>query len=72
MSAHDVLRYMVLDPDNPSSIFSCAKAARENARAVRGTITSEMWEVLNSTWLELQHVNEARLDSAGVTTSSTG
>ena len=66
VGAHDVLRYMVLDPDNASSIFSCAKAARENARAVRGSITSEMWEVLNSTWLELQNFNESRLDSEGV------
>ena len=64
--ARDVLRYMVLDPDNPSSIYSCAKGARENARAVRGRITSEMWEVLNSTWLELQNVRESRLDSEGV------
>jgi len=66
VGAHDVLRYMVLDPDNPSSIMSCARAARENARAVRGAITSEMWEVLNSTWLELQHFNESRLDTEGV------
>ncbi len=66
-SAHDVLRYMVLDQANPSSIVSCAKAARENARAVRGSITSEMWEVLNVTWLELQNFNESRLDSEGVT-----
>jgi uncharacterized alpha-E superfamily protein len=67
VNGHDVLRYMVLDPDNPSSIYSCARGARENARAVRGSITSEMWEVLNTTWLELQRVNESRLDSAGVT-----
>jgi len=66
VASHDVLRYMVLDLDNPSSILSCAKAARENARAVRGAITSEMWEVLNATWLELQHFNESRLDSGGV------
>ncbi len=64
--AHDVLRYMVLDPDNPSSIYTCAREARDNARAVRGSITSEMWEVLNSTWLELQRMNESRLDSEGV------
>ena len=65
-SAHHVLRYMVLDSDNASSIYSCARAARENARAVRSSITSEMWEVLNSTWLELQNFNETRLDSEGV------
>jgi uncharacterized alpha-E superfamily protein len=66
VGAHDVLRYMVLDPGNPSSIYSCARAARENARAVRGSITSEMWEVLNSTWLELQRMDESVLDSEGV------
>ena len=66
VGSEDVLHYMVLDADNPSSIFSCARAARENARAVRGSITSEMWEVLNSTWLELQRVNESRLGSEGV------
>jgi uncharacterized alpha-E superfamily protein len=64
--ARDVLRYMVLDPDNPSSIYACSRGARENARAVRGSITSDMWEVLNSTWLELQGMNESRLDSEGV------
>src|SRR4051795_9907372 len=64
--AREVLHFMALDPENPSSILACAKAARENARAVRGSITSEMWEVLNSTWLELQHFNESRLDSEGV------
>jgi uncharacterized alpha-E superfamily protein len=64
--AHDVLRYMVLDSDNPSSIFSCSKGARENARAVRGSITSEMWEVLNSTWLEMQQMDEEKMEARGV------
>ena len=39
-------------------IYSCARSARENARAVRGAITSEMWEVLNTTWLEMQQMDE--------------
>ena len=61
VTAKDVMYFMALDPNNPTSIFSCAKAAREGARAVRGNITSEMWEVINSTWLELQHISESRL-----------
>ena len=61
----DVMMYMALEPDNPGSIVSCAKAARDNARAVRGSVTSEMWEVLNGTWLELQHLTEARLRGDG-------
>jgi uncharacterized alpha-E superfamily protein len=51
--ADTVSHYMAIDPDNPTSIYSCLKLARENARTVRGAITSEMWEVINDTWLEL-------------------
>jgi uncharacterized alpha-E superfamily protein len=38
-----VMEFMVKDESNPSSIVSCLKAARENARAVRGTLTTETW-----------------------------
>jgi uncharacterized alpha-E superfamily protein len=64
--AREVLHFMALDPDNPSSIYACARTARENARAVRGSITSEMWEVLNSTWLEMQHMDEEKMEQRGV------
>ena len=49
-----VLEFMVWDESNPSSIFACLKAARENARAVRGALTTESWETQNQTWLALQ------------------
>ena len=42
-----VLHFMVLDPNNPNSILSCVNRARENARSVRETISSEMWLLLN-------------------------
>jgi len=64
--AKEVLHFMALDPENPSSIHSCARQARENARAVRGSITSEMWEVVNATWLEMQQMDEARMNARGV------
>ena len=32
----------------------CLQAARENARAVRGSLTTEVWETHNDTWLDLQ------------------
>ena len=47
-----MIDFLAFDRDNPGSILNCLRAARENARAVRGTITSEMWETLNATWLE--------------------
>jgi uncharacterized alpha-E superfamily protein len=51
-----VMDYMVSDADNGSSIRSCLRAARENARAVRGTLTTEVWETQNQTWLEFQRM----------------
>ncbi len=51
-SRHNVLRFLVTEPSNPSSIYSCLHAARENARAVRGTLTTEWWETINDTWLQ--------------------
>jgi uncharacterized alpha-E superfamily protein len=52
-TSRDVIDFMVRDPNNASSIFSCLQAARENARAVRGVLTTEVWETHNDTWLEL-------------------
>ncbi len=66
--AKEVLHFMALDPENPNSIYSCARNARENARAVRGSITSEMWEVLNTTWLEMQQMTEERMNARGIST----
>ncbi|MDB5807435.1 MAG: alpha-E protein [Betaproteobacteria bacterium] len=48
----NVLRFMAVDLDNPSSILSTLRSSRENCHAVRGTVTSEVWETINTTWLE--------------------
>lgn len=56
VNARNVMDYMVRDERNPSSIVSCLHAARENARAVRGTLTTEVWETQNQTWLEFQRL----------------
>jgi uncharacterized alpha-E superfamily protein len=53
LNRKDVLDFMVCDPMNPSSIVSCLTSARENARAVRGTLTTEVWETQNTTWLDM-------------------
>ena len=56
IQARDVMDFMVKDENNPSSILSCLSAARENARAVRGTLTTEVWETQNTTWLEVKRM----------------
>jgi uncharacterized alpha-E superfamily protein len=56
VNAKDVMQFMVKNEVNSSSIVSCIKQARENARAVRGTLTTEVWETINQTWLELKRM----------------
>jgi uncharacterized alpha-E superfamily protein len=53
VTSKGVMEFMVKDEKNTSSIVSCLKAARENARAVRGTLTTEVWETINQTYLEV-------------------
>lgn len=47
---------MGIDLENPASVLSCIRQARENAHAVRGQITAEMWEAINTSWLEAREL----------------
>lgn len=50
-SRANVIRFLTFDQANPGSIRSCLWSARENARSVRDTISSEMWEQINRSYL---------------------
>ncbi|MEO6846938.1 MAG: alpha-E domain-containing protein [Chthoniobacterales bacterium] len=54
ISQEKVLEFFTYDRKNPNSLFSCVEAARENARAIREQISSEMWEQINKIYLYLQ------------------
>lgn len=56
-----VLEFLTFDERNPNSIVSCLRAARENARQVRETISGQMWEELNKFFL-LVRAAAANLD----------
>lgn len=47
----NVIHFLTFDAENPNSILSCVRAARENARTVREIISSEMWLQLNKFYL---------------------
>lgn len=49
-----VISFLAFDPENPNSIASCLRAARENARTVRDMISTPMWEEINKAHLEVQ------------------
>lgn len=47
----NIVRFLLADANNSSSIFSCLKNARENARTTREIIPSEGWEQINDLYL---------------------
>ncbi|HEV7664292.1 MAG TPA: alpha-E domain-containing protein [Chloroflexota bacterium] len=62
---HDVRYYLAFDTDNPGSLVSCVRNARAAARQVRDSISSEMWEQINTTHLMLsqpEHVQDLEDD----------
>src|SRR5262245_40894491 len=67
LSVETLIDFLALDRENPTSIVSCLAMARENAHAVRWQITSEMWETLNATWLEVRALDRRRVIGAGAT-----
>ncbi len=59
-TAAAVLDYVTFERRNPNSINSCINHARENARAVRDQISSEMWEQINALWLYFRDTSAGR------------
>jgi len=64
ITPHAAFDFLAFDRNHSGSILQCLRAARENARAVRGTITSDMWETLNATYLESLSFNSSMPESA--------
>jgi uncharacterized alpha-E superfamily protein len=62
------IEWLTFHPENPNSIINCVSRARENARAIRGATSSEMWEHINTVYLDLQKSNMARIRSEGAHT----
>ena len=52
----DVETWLFFDRENPSSVVSCIETARQNGRAVRTALTTEMWDALNGAYLELGEI----------------
>jgi uncharacterized alpha-E superfamily protein len=68
IDAGRVLNFLVFDPDNPASMAAAVHAARESARAQRGAITGEMYQSINSTWLQLRAMDWEQIATDGPTT----
>ncbi|OAN44771.1 hypothetical protein A6A04_08105 [Paramagnetospirillum marisnigri] len=63
-----VLSYAILGRNNPVSIKASLGNARENARATRHMLTTDLWEGLNQTWLGVADLGWKDLQRQGIVT----
>lgn len=61
-----VLNFMTLDLENPNSIRNSINVARENARAIRHHISSELWLDINTLFLSAAEWKPEMFASPGV------
>ena len=61
-SRQNVIAYIVASEANSSSIRNCIEIARTNARGVRTAMTTEMWEIINNAWHEVQRFKLKDID----------
>lgn len=61
VTAENVLAFYIHDPRNLSSIRSCIRAARDNARTVRPLISTEMWAQLNALYSQVKEFEGAEV-----------
>ena len=50
-----VVRHLVTDRAQPSSVVACVASSRENLRTTREVLPREAWTTLNDLWLFTEH-----------------
>ena len=65
-ASENAITFILFDDENPSSVRSCLRAARTNARMVRTKITGDMWEAMNSTWLTFDAMQPGEITAASL------
>lgn len=65
-SMSNLLNFFALDSNNPSSIYNCVEMAWNNAHAVRGSLSAEVWECINTTRIQLRALRQKGIDDVGI------
>jgi len=66
VTAEHVLYFYLMDPDNPGSVYANLKMARENARALRPHISTEMWVHINTFYNSMRGLKRRDIDEERV------
>jgi uncharacterized alpha-E superfamily protein len=57
-----IMRFLISDKRNPSSIISCIRSARENSRTLREVLPRVAWERINSIYLLVNSHSEHAIE----------
>ena len=68
----DVLQELCYDENSPISFLAALGSARESARRARETVSTEVWESINTTWLAVRGGRLQRMRPAVACSSSSG
>ena len=55
------LDWMLKHPENKSSILSSITSARQNAKMVRHALTTDVWEAINGSFLDIQNLLKTKI-----------
>jgi uncharacterized alpha-E superfamily protein len=61
VAENDVVRFLLLDERNPSSMLSSLKSARDGLRSIRDVLPPELWERVNGMFLWVSENGERTL-----------
>ena len=63
--SRSVMEYLTFSRDNPGSVISSIRSARENARMIRDQISEDMWEIINRLYLFLKNTDPKKIWKTG-------
>ncbi len=64
-SDHDVIEYLTINKEYPHSIKSYVEAMRENARGIRNSISTDVWEATNRFYHTTRAFSQQELSKRG-------
>jgi uncharacterized alpha-E superfamily protein len=58
ISPQNLIDFLLLDHRHPASVYNMIRTARDNALQVRGNLSTDVWESINLSWLELKELRK--------------
>ncbi|WP_339802853.1 alpha-E domain-containing protein [uncultured Marinobacter sp.] len=58
LSPQNLIDFLLFDESHQASVFSMFRSARDNALHVRGNLSADVWESINTAWIEIRELRE--------------